>query len=106
MTNKNNKYNVIVSKKAAQMMVNHAAFLAKVSISAAEILVNDFEKAVSSLEDFPRRCPWLTVEYLPKHQYRSLFFGKGYLIIYQIIDSTVYVDYVVDCREDYTWLMK
>jgi hypothetical protein len=31
--------------------------------------------------------------------------GKRYLLIYQIKGDTVYVDYVVDCRQDYGWLL-
>ena len=40
-----NKYRVIVSARAAQMLVSHAAFLAQVSPAAAERLTVEFEKA-------------------------------------------------------------
>ena len=40
-----NKYHVIVSARAAQMLVSHAAFLAHVSPAAAERLTVEFEKA-------------------------------------------------------------
>lgn len=100
-----NKYQVVVSERAAQMLVSHAAFLAQVSPSAAEQLVADFEEAARSLETMPRRCPWLNGEYLPRNTYRYLLFAKRYLLIYQIRDDIVYADYVVDCRQDYQWLM-
>ena len=45
-----NKYRVIVSERAAQMLVLHAAFIAQVSPSAAERLTDAFEKAADSLE--------------------------------------------------------
>ena len=45
-----NKYRVIVSARAAQMLVSHAAFLAQVSPAAAERLTVEFEKAAKSLE--------------------------------------------------------
>ncbi len=54
----------------------------------------------------PFRCPWLTAEYLPANKYRYLIFEKRYLMIYQVRDNTVYVDYVVDCRRDYGWLLR
>ena len=38
-----NKYRVIVSARAAQMLVSHAAFLAQVSPAAAERLTVEFE---------------------------------------------------------------
>ena len=34
-----------------------------------------------------------------------LLFEKRYMIIFQIIDEPVYADYVVDCRQDYRWLI-
>lgn len=27
-----------------------------------------------------------------------------YLVLYQIRDDTVYIDYILDCRKDYNWL--
>ena len=45
-----NKYRVIVSARAAQMLVSHATFLAQVSPAAAERLTVEFEKAAKSLE--------------------------------------------------------
>lgn len=57
-----NKYRVIVSARAAQMLVSHAAFLAQVSPAAAERLTVEFEKAAKSLEQMPQRCPWLRGE--------------------------------------------
>lgn len=99
-------YTVIVSKRATQMLVSHAAFLAQVSPDAAARLVASFEEAASSLDQMPFRCPWLTAEYIPANKYRYLIFEKRYLMIYQVRDNTVYVDYVVDCRQDYGWLLR
>ena len=31
---------------------------------------------------------------------------KRYMLIFQIVDNTVYADYVVDCRQDYGWLIR
>ena len=53
-----NKYCVVVSARAAQMLVSHAAFLAQASPAAAERLTVEFEKAAKSLEQMPQRCPW------------------------------------------------
>ena len=99
------KYRVIVSEQATQMLVSHVAFLAQVSPEAAERLTVEFEKAANSLEIMPQRCPWLSGEYIPNKTYRFIMFEKIYMIIFQIIDDTVYADYVVDCRQDYGWLI-
>ena len=39
-----NKYTVIVSEHAKQMLVSHAAFLAQTSVNAAQRLADSFEK--------------------------------------------------------------
>ena len=101
-----NKYHVIVSARAAQMLVSHAAFLAQVSPEEAEQLTIEFEKTANSLELMPQRCPWLTGEYIPRNAYRFIPFEKRYMIIFQIVDDIVYADYVVDCRQDYNWLIR
>lgn len=104
--NPQNKYQVIVSEQAKQMLVSHAAFLAQVSSDAANRLVDTFETAANSLESMPQRCPWLTGEYIPRNTYRFLVFEKQYLIIFQIQDNIVYADYVLDSRQDYSWLIR
>ena len=101
-----NKYRVIVSERATQMLISHAAFLAQVSPEAAERLTAEFEKTANSLELMPQRCPWLTGEYIPRNAYRFILFEKRYMIIFQIVDDIVYADYVVDCRQDYSWLIR
>lgn len=103
---KQNRYRVIVSERATQMLVSNAAFLAQVSPEAAERLTVEFEKAANSLEIMPQRCAWLTGEYIPRNAYRFIMFEKCYMIIFQIVDDIVYADYVVDCRQDYGWLIR
>lgn len=98
-------YRVIISGEASQLLVSHASFLANVSPEAAERLIQSFEKAAHSLESMPTRCPWLRGRYIPNNTYRYLVFEKRYMLLYQIKDHTVYVDYVLDCRQDYQWLL-
>lgn len=100
-----NKYQVIVSEQAKRMLISHAVFLAQVSPEAAERLVDSFETAANSLDTMPSRCPWLTGDYIPKNSYHFFVFEKRYLIIFQIQDDIVYIDYVVDSRQDYGWLI-
>ena len=98
-------YQVIISSRATRMLVSHAAFLAEVSVDAANNFVEEFEKSANSLQEFPMRCPRFEQAYIPHNKYRLLLFCKRYLMIFQIRDNTVYVDYVVDCRQDYQWLI-
>ena len=101
-----NKYHVIVSERATQMLISRAAFLAQVRPEAAERMTASFEKAAKSLEVMPQRCSWLKGEYIPRNVYRFIMFEKRYMIIFQIVDDIVYADYVVDCRQDYSWLIR
>lgn len=101
-----NKYHIIVSEQVAQMLISRAAFLAQVSPEAAERLTAEFEKAADSLKLMPQRCPWLTGKYIPKTTYHFILFEKHYMIIFQIADDIVYADYVIDCRQDYGWLLR
>lgn len=101
-----NRYHVIVSERATQMLVSHAAFWAQTSPEAAKRLTAEFEKTADSLEIMPQRCPWLTGESIPRNAYRFILFAKRYLIIFQIADDIVYADYIVDYRQDYRWLIR
>ena len=98
-------YRVIVSVEAAQMLVSHARFLAQVSEAAALRLIEEFNEKAKPLVEFPERNPWLDDPLIPNGKYRKLLMAKRYLLIYQVKGSTVYVDAVVDCRQDYGWLL-
>ncbi len=98
-------YKVIISADAAQMLVSHSRFLAQVSETAVLQLIAEFNEKAKSLERFPERNPWLSDPLAPSGQYRKLLMAKRYLLVYQVKGSTVYVDAVVDCRQDYGWLL-
>lgn len=101
---KQNKYNVIVSEEATQMLIYHAIFLGKVSESAAERLICSFEEIVGSLDTMPQRCPWLNSDDLPGNMYRYILFEKRYMAVFRILSNVVLIEYVIDCRQDYSWL--
>ena len=98
------KYTVIVSDTAKRQIASHVAFLANVSKSAAKDTKTDFMKALRSLETMPKRYPFLEEELLPKNKYHKMFVESRYLVLYQIKDDVVFVDYVIDCRQEYGWL--
>ena len=53
-------YQVVISKRAAQQLVEHAAFMARLDEKLAHKLVSDFRQAAASLERLPFRNPTLT----------------------------------------------
>jgi hypothetical protein len=99
------KYKVIISERAIDMMTAHIRFLAQVSEEAAIRLKTEFIKQARSLENLPERGSWITNIYLPANKYRKLKVENRYLIIYQVKDDSVFVDYMVDCRRDFQWLL-
>ena len=101
-----NKYHVIVSERATQMLVSHAAFLAQVNKEAAAAKKKEIMTAMRSLCQMPQRFPFFEEPYITPNKYHKMFIEKWYLVLYQIQDDTVYVEYILDCRKDYSWLIR
>jgi plasmid stabilization system protein ParE len=100
------QYKVIVSDRARQMLATHVRFLAQKSPAAARNTKNDLMNAIRSLSTMPERFPFLIAEFVPPNKYHKMFVEKCYLVLYQIKDQRVFVDYIVDCRQDYKWLVR
>ena len=105
MGNENRVYTVIISESATQMFISHVRFLAQVNEAAALRLIEAFQEKAKSLEQFPERNPGLIDPLITAGKYRKLLLEKRYLLIYQIKETAVYVDAVVDTRQDYGWLL-
>lgn len=103
---KKHQYKVIVSDRSRKMLANHIRFLAQKSPSVARELKNKLMDSIRSLHLIPERFPFLEAEFIPPNKYHKMFVEKWYLILYQIKDQTVYVDDIVDCRQDYGWLVR
>ncbi len=106
MSEPEHKFQVIVSKRAAQQLVEQAAFVARLEERLSHQLVADFRTAANSLQNFPYRNPVLRSDVFTTEKYRKMVFGKWYLLIYQIKGERVFVEYVVDGRQDYQWLIQ
>ena len=102
----NRSYEVVTSSRAAEMLAEHVAFLSQASPEAALELADDFVAALTSLQELPQRCPFFYEDYLPKNKYRKLIVKDRYLLLYQVIEAKVYVDLIIDCRQDYGWLLR
>jgi len=96
----NRKYRVIITEEASNMLGEHLAFLANVSISAAKVLRADLIAKIKNLEKEPRLHPVFYSNDF-KTEYRKLVF-KRYLILYSIdeTEKTVCVKFVWDSRKD------
>ena len=100
------KYKVIVSDRAKRMLGTHIRFMAQVNKDAAKTKKQELMEAMRSLERMPQRFPFFEEAYIPTNQYHKMFVAKWYLVLYQIQDDTVYVDDILDCRKDYSWLIR
>ena len=100
------KNKVIISDRAKEMLGMHIRFLAQISKTAATKLKSRLVEEIRSLQDMPQRYPFFNENYIPANKYHKLYVENWYLVLYQIKDDTVYVDWIVDCRQDYQWLLK
>lgn len=100
------KYRVIVSERAKRMLGTHIRFVAQVNKEAAIVKKKELMTAMRSLESMPQRFPFFEGTYIPPNKYHKMFVAKWYLVLYQIEDDTVYVDTILDCRKDYSWLIR
>ena len=100
------KYNVIVSDRAKTMLGTHIKFMAQINATAARDVKTKILAAIRSLSTMLERCPFFDSDFIPRNKYHKLFVEKWYLILFQIKNDTVYVDYILDCRQDHSWLIR
>jgi len=92
-------YHVIVDPAANDRMYDHFEFMARVSESAADNLLDGLVSSIRSLESMPQRNPVYDRPYLVRGKYRYLISCDRYRIVYQIEGNTVFVDDIQDCRQ-------
>lgn len=97
---------VIVSDRAKAMLGTHIKFLAGVNKEVAKRTKDKIIAELSSLQAMPQRFPFFNERYIIPNKYHKMLIEKRYLVNYQIKDDTVFIDYILDCRQDYSWLLK
>ena len=100
------QYQVIISDRAKEMLGLHLRFLAKGNRPASKKLKDRFMEELRSLREMPQRYPFFHEDSIPANKYHKLYVENWYLVLYQIQDDKVYVDWIVDCRQDYQWLLR
>ena len=98
-------YSVIISDRATEMLSSHIRFLAHVSVKAATDLRKEILSVANSLMKFPERFGYIDDTALIQNKYRKAIVARRYLLIYQIKNNNVYIDFIVDCRQGYDWLI-
>ena len=97
------KYQVAISGEARRMLTEHVFFLARINPEAANKLKDKIMAAIRSLDTMPERYPYLDPDDR-RSPYRKMVVPNNHLVIYTIQGDTVYVEYVLDGRQDYGWL--
>ncbi|MBQ0035453.1 MAG: type II toxin-antitoxin system RelE/ParE family toxin [Firmicutes bacterium] len=100
------KYKIVISNKANQLIKNHLLFLANVSKESARKLNKEFKSAIKKIAEDPKMYQLFECEFIPYGKYRKYVVSKRYLIIYHIKEDSIFVDYVIDTRSDYSWLVR
>ena len=100
------EYNIIISIRTKQMLGNHLKFLSLINKDAAQKTKRRIIDEICALRLMPTKFPFFNELYIPQNKYHKMYIENWYLVLFQIKDSIVYVDYIIDCRQDYGWLIK
>jgi plasmid stabilization system protein ParE len=92
-------YQVILARRVDGMLLKHVEFLARVSVPAARKFRGEFATLLKRLAENPMQFPVEEGRGLPDG-YRSAVFAKRYKALFIIEGHTVYLDAVLDCRQD------
>jgi plasmid stabilization system protein ParE len=99
-------YRVEISDAALMMLDSHVDFLARISKSAATRLIDEILGDIAALDHNPERYPMYDSPFIADGRYHRMVSNKRYLVLYEIGSDAVFVDYTVDCRQDYQWLIR
>ena len=94
------QYTVIFVSRVDAQLLKYVEFWARVSIPAAKAFRTEFAEILAQLEDNPFLFPPETDPNLPAGLYRKALFAKRYKVLFSVDDATVYLDAVIECRQD------
>ncbi len=99
-------YKIRLSRKADIQLIKHTSFLVNHSISSAKKFADEYQGILERLQDNPLQFPVETDEDIPDDkEYRKALFAKNYKILFQIKSDTIFIDAIVDCRQDNSGLL-
>jgi plasmid stabilization system protein ParE len=85
------------------MLLSHTEFLAQVSTVAARRLLEDFRKVIGQIGENPFRFSYadeLDAPGISPETYRKCFFEKRYKALFLVEGNDVYIDAIIDCRQE------
>ena len=63
-------------------------------------------QSAKELEYFPKRYPLFLVPEISNKKYRKMVVDKRYLLLYEVIGESVWINLILDCRQNYKWFLK
>ena len=94
------KYDVHIIEECVITLEKHIEFIANVNANAAEKFRNEFFEIVRGLEIFPERNTRIRMVIAPNLIYHRALIGKYHALLYEIQGNDVYVDLVIDLRQN------
>lgn len=99
MANEETIYSIMIAPAANDRMAEHFEFLARISEDAANQLLDGLINDIQSLQKMPFRNPVYDRPYMTPLKYRYMMSNKRFRIVYQVVNDTVFVDDIQDCRQ-------
>ena len=100
------QYKIEVSERAKRNLCKIISYVAIENPTYARKVKVELTASIKSLSIFPERFPVLEGEFIPYKKYHKLVVNGNFLILYIVQDDIVRVEYVVDCKQDYQWLIR
>ena len=87
--------------KSVKMLSMHINFIKNVSLKLANNLQDTFFERINELQYSPFKYPFLNEINIKINTFRKINICKYYLIIYTVIEDIVYINAIVDGRQNY-----
>ena len=98
------KFEILISPKAQEDILNCVGFVKNVSLEAAKDLFDDLYAFIESLETFPERNSLFEMPQGTNREIRKGVVSRRYLVIYEI-DKQIVVHRVLDSRKGFGQLI-
>ena len=86
-----------ISEKARDDLLFYSSYKRKFSKSNSKKFLINFNSSIKLLKLFPYMYPKIT----SNSEYRKILFNKNFLIIYLIDNDVIYIDSIVNCKQNY-----
>ena len=93
-------YDIIIPEETLAMLLSHIIFLSNVSLKLAQKLRNDFFQKIEELYYSPFKYPFLNSN-IKEKTYRKINICKNYLIIYSVNENKIYINAIVNGKQNY-----